>query len=125
MLTVGGCFSASAHDSHLSADDQQFCSSLSDDPIKTLRADLDDLIKDNHFATQGDAFAFETVDLQQSWNALEDANIQDRGLAAARDAAVTAMGDVDVDPSRPTVDSAPLRELAARLNAMQRYCDTN
>jgi hypothetical protein len=120
---LAGC----GHTSHLSADDQQFCSEQADDPVKTLRGDVDSLIKDDHFASSGEAYAFATVELQPSGNILDSANIEDSGLAQVRDAASKAILDVSLatDPQKTSVDQAVLERLQTALRNLQHYCDTH
>jgi hypothetical protein len=102
------------HTSHLSADDQQFCSEQADDPVKTLRGDVD-------------SYAFATVELQPSGNILDSANIEDSGLAQVRDAASKAILDVSLatDPQKTSVDQAVLERLQTALRNLQHYCDTH
>jgi hypothetical protein len=122
-LLLAGC----GHTSHLPADDQQFCASLGDDPVKTLRDDVDHLVDNDHFASSGDAMAFASVDLQQSENVLNSANLQDSGLAAARDAATSAILDLSIATDSQTTSADPglLGRVQATLRDLQSYCDTH
>lgn len=125
LLTAAALTACSS--STLSEDDQAFCEEQGEEPVSFLRDEVEELIDDNHWSSDGEAFAFQTVTLDRSRGFLDSANIQDSELADKRDEVVDRLFDVtlEVDTSSETIATDPLRELQGALGELGSYCDDN
>lgn len=126
MALLTGC----GHASTLSQDDQQFCSdqASSDSPLHGARDDIAHYISDQHFSSDGDTYAFDTVDLQPSESTLESQHVQDARLKKIVDGTTGALLNVSLgldDNSVFANDAAMLRTAQKYLNTLQQICDEN
>jgi hypothetical protein len=121
LLLLAGCSQFS-----LSADDQDFCAGQSSDPIAYLRSEVDDLIEDNHWQGDGEAFAFQTVTLDYSEQFLSGWKLQDDELSDIREGVIGGVFDAQLAADEgDTMDREVLQDLEEQLRRLEVYCMAN
>lgn len=119
LAVLGGCGSPST----LSEDDQAFCAEQEEEPLAYLRDEVDTMLKDDgHWASEGDAFAFQSVVLERSRASLQR-NLQDERLSKL----VSTLEDSLFDASLAAdtgeyMDVDVLQQLKTDLRAVEDFC---